>query len=178
MSVQAIANLIRSGDQIALVGARDAPSEALDFFRSLAAFIVRRGGMVVTGGAEGVDQAAIDGGNEEDPSHVSVILPWNRYNTRLHPQNRVRVNIVTQRQIDLVNKALPYAGNLRPSHLSLHARNVAIVDESAAVVAWPSPRTNGTRCTMEVARLLNRPVSDVSDPKVRRQLEEALWPAR
>lgn len=65
---------LEGSPRIAIVGSRDAEGEALEYARSLASIIVKAGGIVISGGAEGIDTKAHLGALEGE-GRTWVIAP-------------------------------------------------------------------------------------------------------
>lgn len=155
---------------VACIGSRAASVSDLSFWWAVGKYIVRCGAHLRTGNAEGVDQAAAWGGNQIEPSRVSLVLPWRSYEAhRIHPGNVVEVGEAPPENLDLVRLLHPNPDALQPGDWKLHARNVDIVRTCWFVLAQPrtGPRAGGTGMGMAVARFMGIPVLDVNPPEVR-----------
>lgn len=79
-------NLLDRGG-LAIIGSRDASDSALEFTRDIAAKCAREGMAVVSGGARGVDSAAMQGATEADGITIGV-LASDLLKSSLNKQNR------------------------------------------------------------------------------------------
>ncbi|SDT86966.1 Predicted Rossmann fold nucleotide-binding protein DprA/Smf involved in DNA uptake [Pseudomonas pohangensis] len=79
-------SLLDSGG-LAIIGSRDASHAALEFTRDIAAKCVREGMAVISGGARGVDSAAMQGATEADGVTIGV-LASDLLKLSLNKQNR------------------------------------------------------------------------------------------
>lgn len=91
---------------LAIIGSRDATEDALDFTRRVAAKCAREGMAVVSGGARGVDAAAMQGATEAGGTTIGV-LAADLLKTSLNRQNRVGLQ---EGRLVLVSPFYPEAG--------------------------------------------------------------------
>ena len=169
---------------IAIIGRRDAPAAEIDLVYRFSAAMARMGHKIVTGGAAGIDQAAIDGAKSVG-GKLQIFVPWSGYNgyrsgagvmewspsflgdyddlAALHP----KVKIMLDR------------GVRKDSLISLMGRNAMIIDHSDVVVAIPKRLANGvavggTLHGMNVAAVLEKQLIDASLETGRKILEAAI----
>lgn len=91
---------------LAIIGSRDATDDALDFTREVAAKCAREGMGVVSGGARGVDAAAMQGSTEAGGNTIGV-LAADLLKTSVNRQNRVGLQ---EGRLVLVSPFYPEAG--------------------------------------------------------------------
>lgn len=91
---------------LAIIGSRDATEDALDFTRKVAAKCAKEGMGVVSGGARGVDSAAMQGSTEAGGYTIGV-LAADLLKTSVNRQNRVGLQ---GGQLVLVSPFYPEAG--------------------------------------------------------------------
>lgn len=91
---------------LAIIGSRDATEDALDFTREVAAKCAREGIGVVSGGARGVDAAAMQGATEAG-GHSIGVLAADLLKTSVNRQNRVGLQ---EGRLVLVSPFYPEAG--------------------------------------------------------------------
>jgi len=100
----------------------------------IGAEIVRRGHILVSGNADGADQAWARGGNSVDPSKVRLYLPWNGYNWEaIHEENDVIIgpDVATAADWADAERFHPNWIRLSRSVKNLMVRNIQIVRGSA-----------------------------------------------
>lgn len=91
---------------LAIVGSRDATERALEFTREIAAKCAQEGMAVVSGGARGVDAAAMQGSSEAGGYTIGV-LPNDLLKTSINRQNRLGLQ---DGRLVLVSPFYPEAG--------------------------------------------------------------------
>lgn len=91
---------------LAIIGSRDATESALDYTRAIAARCASEGIAVVSGGARGVDAAAMQGATEAGGSCIGV-LASDLLKTSVNRQNRVGLQ---EGRLVLVSPFFPEAG--------------------------------------------------------------------
>lgn len=91
---------------LAIIGSRDATESALDFTRSIAAKCAKEGVGVISGGARGVDAAAMQGATDADGYAIGV-LANDLLKTCLNRQNRIGLQ---EGRLVLVSPYYPEAG--------------------------------------------------------------------
>lgn len=147
---------------IAIIGTRD-PSPEQVALASWAAITLSGSDYrwwVVTGGAYGIDQVAMDGAFED---RLQVKLPWSTYNREIIPAHaQVEVlgtGLPYQAWYDSVDQYHPAPGRLTQSMRRLHARNYGIVASRTAVLALPGPGgAGGTGQGIRIAKGLSLPL--------------------
>lgn len=91
---------------LAIIGSRDATEAALEYTRSVAARCAKEGLAVVSGGARGVDAAAMQGANEAG-GHCIGVLASDLLKASLNRQNRIGLQ---EGRLVLVSPFFPEAG--------------------------------------------------------------------
>ena len=106
---------------ISIIGHRDSPPEILETIEKIAGFFAKKGWILRTGGAEGVDEAARQGYLKADKSNnIELYLPWQGYND-------LRGLLWTQENWDEAAKHHPKWNSLKGTVKQLHARNMSII---------------------------------------------------
>jgi hypothetical protein len=127
--------------KIAMIGSRDASPVQLATVRELSERFARKGHIIITGGAKGVDSAAMNGAARAGVQAL-VYYPWPGYK----PGTDVPHRFVAEPQPDWAKLAAglhPKWASLSPAAQKLHARNVGIVEKADVVLAWPNPSRPG-----------------------------------
>jgi hypothetical protein len=163
--------------RIAGIGSRQAPPPVIRYMVELGAAFARRGFTVVSGNAEGSDQAWARGANGVDPKLVELWLAWRGANrTAIVPGNVVKV--FSDLAEDDQQKFLKLAESLHPAWdrvgdaaSKLLARNGKIVEGVDVVVGWAQSATRGgTLMAYKMAENFGVPVIDLGDEKIRADL--------
>lgn len=133
--------------KIAVIGNRKINEWLESQIFKIGADIVRKGGIVVSGGAEGTDSAAIAGGNHIDPSKVHVYIPWASYSYGgLDPRNQITVPYSFFDHPHSIFYLEEYykkpIGEIQESIQKLMARNMAIINNADVVIAFPGYSKN------------------------------------
>lgn len=129
---------------VSCIGTRNPTKEMRDRCVKLGAWIVKQGGQVHSGNAEGIDFAFAEGGNSVDPFRVFVHLPWKGFNDhQIHPKNRMILPPYPNWMHDTTVRLHPRGPYLKQGALKLHTRNVAIVHHTILCVAAPSDKVGG-----------------------------------
>ncbi len=164
---------------IACIGSRETPIDILPWLIDRGAQIVSAGHVVVSGNAPGADQAWARGGNRIDPGKVTLCLPWHGFEVgAMHAKNITRTLDAPMRDTErhyynLAASLHPAWTNMPQGAQRLHARNVMIVEGSRVVFGYVGAG-GGTAMAFRIARHLQIPCHDVSDPKVRLKFDELL----
>jgi DNA processing protein len=145
----ALAELPRT---IAIVGTRDPLPEAIDFARRLARAVAAAGGVVVSGGAIGIDRAAHEGAIEVGGATI-VVLPagvdeWTPPRHRALFERCLEVGAL----VAIRERGTPVR---RAFYLQRNGVIAALADH---VVVVASPVVSGARSTAHAARALGRPL--------------------
>jgi DNA processing protein len=140
---------------VAIVGARAALARDLDVAEALAARVAARGGVIISGGAIGVDTAAHRGALGADGATVvvlgtgiDVVYPWR--NRALYDQV-ARTGAVVSR----------FPRDLAPRRGAFISRNAIIAALADVIVVIGAGETSGAMHTVEAARRLGRPIAAV-----------------
>lgn len=129
---------------IACIGTRNPTQEMREHCVKMGAWIVKCGGQVHSGNAEGIDFAFAEGGNSVDPTQVFLHLPWKGFNDhQIHPKNRMVLPPYPEWMHDLTIRLHPRGPYLSRGPLALHTRNVAIVHLTNLCLAAPSDKKGG-----------------------------------
>jgi hypothetical protein len=145
--------------KIAIVGTREPDHKQKAAAFMLSVFLTNKFGMIVkTGGAVGIDEAAMQGAY---PPLLEVILPWWGYNRNLIPNG---ANIVVAnpkihpKWFESVDRLHPAPRHLGRGGRALHARNYGILEDVAFVAAMPDERgQGGTGQAIRIAQYLDIP---------------------
>lgn len=146
---------------VAIVGTRWPAEATKSAVTQVTRWIVERGFGVVSGGAPGVDQIALDVAGP----YGWVILPWKGFGRRSWP-GRVtvydaKVHKDWAHSVDLYH---PAPHRLRHADRCLHARSFGIVAACCALIAFPRPRGGGTWQAIRIAKDLGKPMLILPDP--------------
>lgn len=153
----------------AIIGTRNPTEKQFERVRKLSRFLVKRGHHIRTGGAKGVDEAAMVGAASVDASKLHVFLPWDGYNKEIIPEG---ANLYLYEEDSCpnwhasVDRYHPNAKNLTRGPRALHARNYGIVmfpDPVEAVIALPKSVADegGTGQGMRIALGENVPLYNI-----------------
>ncbi len=143
---------------VALVGARAATAQALETARSLAAGLARRGVVVVSGLARGVDSSAHRGALDVDGVTVGVLGSGC---DRLYPPEHADLAAAMARRGAVVTELAPGVGPL-PEHFPL--RNRIISGLVTALVVVEAAERSGSLITARLALEQGREVMAVPGP--------------
>jgi hypothetical protein len=166
---------------VAIVGTREPSYDQFCFVKRLAAFLVYNACRIHTGGALGVDQAAIEGACRWDGSKVLVHLPWPSYNRGEFPDlaniNAIVPNPEDDELLELA-KLHPAWDKLSIGVKSLMFRNASIIKASDTVFALPSMQygrpAGGTAHDILIAKKLGLPVFMLTEGKVVAALDDMM----
>lgn len=166
--------------KIACVGSRDISDQVARLLQDVGKEIVARGWELHSGNANGSDYAFATGGNGK-PELVHLHLPWSSYNAEQVVTGNVLHNYVDEHLVKIAKAAHPAWSYLGQGSKKLMARNVSIILNSDAVVAFQkSPGKGGTAHSIQVASDLGRPVilvqPDSSSELILLHIEAALSP--
>lgn len=146
---------------IGIVGTRWPAASTRELAARAARMAVERGFGVVSGGAEGVDQAALDAVGP----YGWAILPWAGFGRRSWPGRATVYDPELHGAWSWsVQRYHPAPHRLSERARSLHARNYGIAEVCCALIAFPRPGGGGTWQAVHVARALGRPVLVLPDP--------------
>lgn len=169
--------------RIACIGNRNPARDVLRALYNIGRHLVLAGHIVVSGNARGADQAYGRGVNSVDRRRLHLHLPWAGYEQQaIRTGNVVRVTW-DARYFKIAAQHHPAWTELSNGATRLMARNVAIVESSDLVIAYPSlakPWGGGTGHGMTVARAMGKPVVDLARGEGLEHLFQALkdlpWP--
>lgn len=168
---------------IAVVGTRRPTAIQQERCRAVVAAALAEGWEIVTGGAPGIDAAAITAATGAGQARrVILVLPWANFGNWRDRQLR---RVIFDREVHgdwlaTAKRLHPAPGRVSPGAWSLLARDVGIVAMAEMVAAFPqgSARSGGTGFSCRVAESFGKPVyADLgwaSDEGVQRQVLEAI----
>jgi hypothetical protein len=129
---------------VSCIGTRNPTQEMRERCVKFGAWVVRCGGQVHSGNAEGIDFAFAEGGNSVDPTQVFLHLPWSGFNDfQINPKNCIVRPPYPEWMVDLTVKLHPRGPYLKRGALALHTRNVSILHRTILCVAAPSNKVGG-----------------------------------
>lgn len=151
---------------ISIIGHRESPSEILETIGKIAEFFAKKGWVLRTGGAEGVDNAALAGFRNIANSKVELYLPWQGYNDH-------RGILWTQENWNEAAKHHPKWDELKGVVKQIHARNVSIIigldneTPSDLVVAYTKngEEIGGTAMGIRVSKDRKIKMFNIGEPK-------------
>jgi len=133
---------------IAMVGSRNADREALEFTIALGAASARSGITVVSGGARGIDSAAMKGALEEGGC-VAGVLAGDLLKSACSPDNE---SLITSGRLTLIGLRLPESPFTVPAAMERNKAIYALADAAAIICAdegkggtWAGAEENGRR---------------------------------
>lgn len=149
--------------KIAIIGTRQPDDLQLSIASVMSAELSHQGYRIATGGAYGIDQAAM---LHCDPqTHLIVYLPWLGYNSAIIPEMAGRIvytPAIHQPWTQSVNKHHPRVSALTRGSFALHARNYGIIEGAELVLAFPDPTGDGgTGQGVRVAKALGIPLLEI-----------------
>ena len=149
---------------VAIIGTRDPDANQDSTAHKLATYLSEQLCCTIkTGGAYGIDQAAMEG---TAPGKLTVCLPWASYNSAIVPAHAI--HLVYDKEIHTVWKDSVFQYHPAPLRLSggavaLHARNYGIIEGCDLVVAMPNETGGGgTGQGIRVAKGLGIPVIQIN----------------
>jgi hypothetical protein len=114
----------------------------------IAEFFAKKGWVLRTGGAIGIDDAGLNGFKKVANSKVELYLPWQGYN------NHYNGILHTPENWEAASKYVGHWDQLKLNHRIFHARNVALIlgsdneTPSTVAVCWtPEGKEVGGSCT-------------------------------
>lgn len=147
---------------VTIIGTRNPTENQKKQCKYIIKTILKNGYGIITGGAKGIDQIAMQEVNKVNPELLCVVLPWENYE---------RDNIVQGNKIIVYNPSKHkewtksvYKYHPKPEYLTkgtirLHARNYGIVINSVEVIAFPNTtRKGGTEQGIRIAQALGKPL--------------------
>jgi len=160
--------------RIACIGSRKLHQAALDVCRELGKYVAEYG-ICVSGAAPGADQAFMSGAFMAG-GHVEGHLPWITFEHEFQEKLQgPRVKWYPKPEPRELGRAAAYFEKFRgfaltqcsPGIQKLMARNVGIVENADAVIAFPQSfgDSGGTQFGMYIGRRIPIPVLDLSNPE-------------
>lgn len=157
---------------IGCVGSRNLDGEQLDVCYRVGYELGRNKYKVASGNAEGADYTFAKAASKHDPKLVTLYVPraGHRAACVYDGNNVVDINDDPKYQLylEIAAKCHPYWQNINKTYTkNLFARNVAIVANSAVIIAHPNAtKWSGTLHTIAVAKHLGKSVYLIKDNKV------------
>ena len=157
---------------IGIVGTRRPADRTRALAARAARWAVEWGFGVVSGGAAGADEAALDAAGPLG----WAILPWPGFRRRSWPGRVTVYDPVHHPEWAVsVDRHHPAPGRLDPVARRLLARNYGIVAACSGLMAFPRPDGGGTAQAVRVALALGRPVLVLPDPVPEGAEEQVAW---
>jgi DNA processing protein len=141
---------------VAIVGTRDASTEALAFTRRLAAELAAEGIVVWSGGARGVDRAAHEGAL--DANGTTVVVAGGGLDCPYPPEHVPLFDRVLAAKGALLSRV---PDSTRPLAMHFLRRNEILAALTALTVVVEAGARSGARSTAAAARRLGRPLAVV-----------------
>ena len=144
---------------VAIIGTRKPTEDQIAKAEMLAAELSARGYIIKTGGAYGIDHAAM---RKTVPGFLEVYLPWETYNAEIIPEHAKRIVFnpaIHKEWLHSVTTYHPAPQLLTSGMRALHARNYGIVEGCGVVIALPEKmEKGGSGQGVRIARALRIPV--------------------
>lgn len=122
--------ILRSGFRVSIVGSRKASTQGLQRARRLAQLVCTRGGVVVSGLAEGIDTAAHQGAIDAGGRTVAVIgTPLDKSYPR---KNAALQNLIATEQLCI--SQFPSGYPTRPQNFPMRNRTMALISDATVIV--------------------------------------------
>jgi DNA processing protein len=154
-----VAGPMPAGKTCAVVGTRKPTPEALAFTRQLAQAIVEHGGIVVSGGAVGIDAAAHEGALDAGGKTWAIAATGH---TQVFPPEHAR--LFDRIAADGGAMIWPFEASRKADPLSFFSRNGVLVALSETVVVVQAGIPSGALNAAAWARRLGRPTWAVCPP--------------
>lgn len=154
-----------------IIGTRTPDRVDFEFAKLLSAHLVGAGWIVRTGGAVGIDTAAILGGNEIDPNRVWIYEPWEGFADPVADVDNQRIPLC-QEWFDSIYRYHPTPWRLSKAARRLHARNYGMIvypTRADLVIACPG-RAGGTWQGIRIAQALGIPLRLIHTREGKRML--------
>lgn len=144
--------------RVAIIGTRRPKKETRYLITRISSVILSLGGGVDTGAADGTDEAAMEGYDQNKSGKLTVYIPWKSYNSNKIPDGASIV--VYNKNIhslwtESVAKLHPKPKALSRGAVALHARNYGIIADPPVniVIALPKSLSDlgGTGQGMRIA---------------------------
>lgn len=161
--------------QIAIIGTRTPSKLDYEFVKLLCAHLATLQHLVRTGGAVGIDAAAIAGVNMADHRYVWIYEPWPHFADGVASELNTRIRLRPE-WLETVGKYHPNPYALSPGGRKLMARNFGIIawpNRVDLVIACPGG-TGGTWQGIRIAQDLGVPVRLVNTLHGKRAVIEML----
>ncbi|AWD92998.1 DprA-like protein [Bacillus phage vB_BceM-HSE3] len=167
-----------------IIGTRNPSQSQFELAKNLSYYLISHGFLVSTGGAKGIDEAAMEGALLAGaPERCTVYLPWKSYNEELVRDKGFQLEILNPdgvkehyEWLKSVDKYHPNPTKLRKGGKLLHARNFGIIKDTTKVYACPSPKGGGTAQGMRIAKDAGIPLIDFSDATNYTKLSRVIEP--
>jgi DNA processing protein len=144
---------------IAIVGTRECSDEAASFTRELAGAAARRGAVIISGGARGIDAAAHRGALDAK-GRTWLVAPCGSDHVYPNDHRSLYEDVIRGGGALLY----PFPHTQQPRSWTFHMRNEVLVALADVVVVAQSPAPSGTLNAAKHARALDRPLWVVPGP--------------
>ena len=157
--------------RLALIGTRKLPRHEVGRLQSAAMYYAEQGCTLLSGNAEGCDQAYGLGVNLFRPEALELYLPWPSYEHKWIVEGNVLFQAAqaTREEIDLAELASAFGwDSIRETIRPLFIRNAMMAMRCDQVVAYPNLYRRGwggTGHTMRCAGRLGKPVWFVQEQR-------------
>lgn len=122
--------ILEKGFRVSLVGSRNASTAGLDDVRKIAGMVARRGGVVVSGLAKGIDTAAHTGALDEGGKTIAVIgTPLDRS----YPRENAKLQEAIMRD-QLCISQFPSGYPTRPQNFPIRNRTMALFSDATVII--------------------------------------------
>lgn len=170
------------------VGSRETPPHILEVMTRISSYLVRKGMVLLSGGADGADSAFELGVDKVNPNNKNIFIPWRGFSKRWPNQRGVYLiedpDVVAKAQ-DIASQIHPAWDRLGRGPRGLHTRNVYQVlgkDLKTpirfmicyAVLDKKGEPKGGTRTAIKIAEMFNIKVYNLYKPEDLKKIEEIL----
>lgn len=152
---------------IATIGNRSVPPDFEKILLKIGQDIAYHGYCLNSGNASGSDELFARGANDVDPALVHLFLPWRGFRSESIKEGN-KVTVFDPYSPDH-EEAMRFAGGIHVNWnlcsdpvRKLHARNVLIVKDTIAVVAYQTKHRGGTQLGMNVAQFWGIPIFNIA----------------
>lgn len=146
--------------KVAIIGSRGPSADQEETAAYLASTLSKAGYVIATGGARGIDEAAMAA---TEPGMLEVYLPWESYGAEIIPAHARKIVYYPRDHPEWHNSVKiyhPAANRLCRADSFLMARNYGIIAGAKLVIAlpWRTSRLGGTGHGIRIAEGLGIPL--------------------
>ena len=143
--------------RLAVIGTRNPTGNQKLLARELVELALKHGWSISTGGAEGIDQVAMETCEKQEKiGRLTVYLPWRSFNQGIIPSGCEKVYYCGQKDWIKSLELHPFPEGLSQGAAKLHARNYGIIESADMVAAFPGENPGGTAQGMRIAEYLGK----------------------